>query len=99
MKYLDGRYYVEVKDHRYKIRPIENKILRFRDSPKSLRTQYQVQNETQIRTNQKVIKKYNDELIVKNYLNKNQPVIQQRKMKPPNCPSCKQNNWLEFIKG
>ena len=28
MKYLDGQYYVEVKDHRYKIHPTENKILR-----------------------------------------------------------------------
>ena len=67
MKYLDGNYYVEVKDHRYKIHPTENIILRKRDPPYSLRTQYQVQNETQIRRNQKVIKDDNDELIVKNY--------------------------------
>ena len=25
MKYLDGNYYVEVKDHRYKFHPTENK--------------------------------------------------------------------------
>ena len=68
MKYLNGQYYVEVKDHRYKIHPKENIILRLRDEPKSLRTQYQVQNETQIRRNQKVTKNDNDELIVKNYL-------------------------------
>ena len=67
MKYLNGEYYVEVKDHRYKIHPTENIILRKRDHPTSLRTQYQVQNETQIRKNQKVIKNGNDELIVKNY--------------------------------
>ena len=97
MKYLNGEYYVEVKDLRYKIHPTENIILRKRDPPTSLRTQYQVQNETQIRKNQKVIKNDNDELIVKNYpKNKNkQPNIQQL----PNCPSCKQNNWLEFDKG
>ena len=97
MKYLDGNYYVEVKDHRYKIHPTENIILRKRDPPSSLRTQYQVQNETQIRRNQKVIKNDNDQLVVKNYprnINK-QPIIQQL----PNCPSCKQNNWLEFDKG
>ena len=101
MKYLNGDYYVEVKDHRYKIHPTENIILRKRDPPKSLRTQYQVQNETQIRRNQKVIKNDNDQLMVKNYpKNKNkQPIIQQRKIKPPNCPNCKQNTWLEFDKG
>ena len=72
MKYLDGNYYVEVKDNRYKIHPTENIILRKRDPPTSLRTQYQVQNETQIRRNQKVIKNDNDQLIVKNYPKNNQ---------------------------
>ena len=99
MKYLNGEYYTEVKDHRYLIHPNENIILRKRDEPKSLRTQYQVQNETQIRKNQKVIKNDNDELIVKNYPKNKQPIIQQRKFKPPNCSTCKQNNWLEFDKG
>ena len=98
MKYLDGNYYVEVKDYRYKIHPTENIILRLRDEPKSLRTQYQVQNETQIRRNQKVVKNDNDQLVVKNYpKNKKQPIIQQSNL--PNCPSCKQNTWLEFDKG
>ena len=46
---------LEVKDHRYKTHRTEKIKLRFRDEPKSLRTQYQVQNETQIR-NQKVVK-------------------------------------------
>ena len=55
MQYLNGEYYVEVRDHRYKIQPTKNKIVRKRDEPKSLRTQYQVQNETKIRRNQKVI--------------------------------------------
>ena len=64
MKYLNGEYYVEVSDHRYKVHPTENIIIRKRDEPKSLRTQYQVQTETKIRRNQKVIKN-NDELIVK----------------------------------
>ena len=101
MKYLNSEYYVEVKDHRYKIHPTQNIILRKRDPPTSPRTQYQVQNETKIRRNQKVIRNDNDELVVKNYpKNKNkQPIIQQQKFKPPKCPSCKQNNWLEFDKG
>ena len=99
MKYLDGNYYVEVKDHRYKIHPTQNIILRKRDEPKSLRTQNQVQNETQIRRNQKVIKNDNDQLVVKNYPKNKQPIVQQQKFKLPNCPSCKQNNWIEFNKG
>ena len=52
MKYLTGQYYVEVKDHRYTIHPTENIISKLRDEPKSLRTQYQVQNYTQFRKNQ-----------------------------------------------
>ena len=99
MKYPNGEYYVEVKDHRYKIHPTENIILRKRDPPTSLRTQYQVQNETRIRRNQKVNKNDNNELVVKNYPKNKQPIIQQQKFKPPNCPSCKQNTWLEFGKG
>ena len=99
MKYLNGEYYVEVKDQRYKIHPTEIIILRKRDPPISLRTQYQVQNETQTRKNQKVNKNDNNQLAVKNHPKKIQPIIQQQKFKPPNCPSCKQNIWLEFDKG
>ena len=57
-----------MKDRRCRIHPTENIILSLRDEPKSLGTQYQIQNETQIRKTQKVIKNDNDELIVKNYL-------------------------------
>ena len=67
MKFFNGEYYVEVKDDPYRIHPTEKIILRLRDEPKSLRTQNQVQNNTQIRKNQKVIKNDNDELIVKIY--------------------------------
>ena len=99
MKYLEGKYYVEVKDHRYKIHPTENFIIRKLDPPSSLRTQYQVQNETKIRRNQKGNKTENDELIVESYTKSKQVFIQQQpKFKPPNCPSCKQNFWLEFDK-
>ena len=86
MKYLDSQYYVEVKDHRHKNPPNESIILRFRDPPNSLRTQYEVENNTQIRRNQKVIKNTNDELIVKKHPKKTQPVIQQQStLKPPSC--------------
>ena len=99
MKFLNGRYYVEVKDKRYRIHPTENIISRLRDPPQSLRTQNQVENQTEIRKNQKVIRDDNNELVVKNYSENKQPIIQQPKFKLPNCPSCKQNNWLEFDKG
>ena len=97
MKYLNGEYHVEVKDHRYRIHPTENITLRKRDPPTSVRTQYQVQNETRIRRKQRTIKRFNDQLVVKNYLkNKNkQPIIHKQL---PNCATCKQNNWLEFDK-
>ena len=61
MKYLNAEYYVEVKFHRYRIHPTEINFLRKRDPPKSLRTQYQVQKENQIRKNQKVIRINNNE--------------------------------------
>ena len=98
MKYLDGNYYVEVKDHRYRIHPTEKIILRKRDPPTSLRTQHQIQNENQIRRNQRVIKNDNDQLVVKNYPTNEQPIVQKQKFKHHNCPSCKQNAWLEFDK-
>ena len=46
MKYLNGIYYVEVEDNRYKFQLTEINILRKRDPPTSLRNQYQFQNET-----------------------------------------------------
>ena len=98
MKYLNGNYYVEVKDHRYRIHPTENIILRERDLPKSLGFQYEPQNEIKIRRNQKVFRNINNELEVKNYPKNNQP-IQQQKFKPPNCPNCKRNSWLENDEG
>ena len=94
MKFPNGQYYVGVKDHRYEIQPTEILILGERDLPKCLKTQYQVQNETQIRKNQKIIKNNNDELILKSILKRN-----NQKFEPPNCPSCKQNILLEFDRG
>ena len=98
MKFLNGEYHVEVKDHRFKIHPNENIILRLRDPPKGLRTQYKVQKATQIRKNQKVNKNDNDQLVVENYPNNKQSTQQKQNFKPPKCPSCKQNVWLEFDK-
>ena len=98
MKYLTGEFYVEVKDHRYKIHPIENNILPKRDPPQSLRTQYQVQNNTQIKRNQEVVEN-NGKLEVKNYPKNKQAISQQRKINSPSCPICRRNNRLEFDKG
>ena len=102
MIFLNGQFYVEVKDKRYRIYPTDNIILRERDPPKSLRNHYQVQKNIQIRKNQKIKKNDNNELEVENYLgNKKQPVKQHQrlKFKPINYPICKQNNWLDFDKG
>ena len=67
MKYPNANYYVEVNDHRYRFHSSENIILRLREPPKSLRTQYQVQNESQIRRKHKVNKNDSDQLVVKSY--------------------------------
>ena len=58
-----------------------------------------MQNDTQIRKNQKVIGNDKNELLVKNYPKKKPPINRQPEIKPPNCPNCKQNNWLEIDKG
>ena len=63
-----------------------------------MRTQKQVQNETQIRKKQKVIKNDKDELEVKNQSENKQPISQQQTFNTPACPSCKRNNWLGFDK-
>ena len=99
MNFHNGEYYVEVKDHRYRIHPTEIIVLRKQDPPHSLRTQYQVQNEIQISRNLKVVEK-NGKIEVKNYPKKKKQLIkQQPKFKPPNCPSCKRNIWLQVDKG
>ena len=66
MKNLIGIYYVEVKHKRYSIHSNERNELRIGEKTKSLGTQYQFQNDTQIRKNHKVFKSKNDEIIVKN---------------------------------
>ena len=88
---------MEVKDQRYRIHPTENIILRKTDPPTSLRTQYQVQYNTQIRKNQKFVE-INGKLEVKIYPKNNQPIIQQRENIIRNCRSCKRNIWLGFDK-
>ena len=44
--------------------------------------------------NQKIVGNDNDELEVKSQLKTKQPIKQQPKIKPPDCPSCKRNSWL-----
>ena len=66
MKYLNGDYYVEVKDERYIIHAKENIILRKRDPSKNLSTHYQVQKEIQLGKNQRVVQN-NGTLEAKSY--------------------------------
>ena len=83
MNNLNDIIYVEVKDVSYKTHPAENNIIRGRYPPKSRRTHYQVQNNTQIRKNQKNIGKDNDEIVAKIDPEKKQIIIQQRRTDPP----------------
>ena len=99
MSYSKGINYVEVKDKRYSIHPSEKIILKLRDPPQSLRIQYRAQRETEIKRNQKVLKKDNDEMIVKNYLKKKKANIQQPKYNWTKCLGCKWNNCFAFDKG
>ena len=99
MKHLNGDFYVEVKDHRYIIHPTEKIILRKRNAPTTLELNIKFKKKLRLEKKQKVIKIDNDQLLVKNFPKNKQPIIQQQKFKPPNCPSCKRNNWLEFDKG
>ena len=55
MKYRDGQYYVEVKDQRYKFFPTEDISLGKGNPPQLLRTQNQVQCETQFRKKIKML--------------------------------------------
>ena len=67
MIYLDGKYYVELKDTRYRIHPLYDNIIGETEETKLLRTQNQFEKITQIRWNQKVNKNKTDELEVNRY--------------------------------
>ena len=45
----------------------------------------------------KGIRRNNNELEVEKYPKNKQTI--QLPCKPPNCPSCKRNNWLDFVEG
>ena len=92
-------YFVEVKKKRQIIPPTEILKTRKENLPKSMRTHYQVQKNLGIRKSQKVFRKHNDEILVKNCPKKTKTDIQQPKFKlPPFCPSCKRTIWLELDK-
>ena len=99
MNDLNGICNVEVEHKRYITHPNGNTIIRERKEPKNIRTQYQVHNETKMRKDQEVNKNDNNELEVKHYQKRKEPIIQQTKINLPNCPDCKQNNWIEFNRG
>ena len=67
IKHLKAKYYVEVKEKKNILHPIKKNILRLSELSKSLKTQNQVQNETQTKKSQNYIGKYNNQLEVKNY--------------------------------
>ena len=96
MKHPYKNYHEEVRDKRYKFHPTENIILKEREEPNSLRTQYQIQNNTKIKKNQKDIKNENDELLIKHNPKKQTFIILKPKFNLPNCPYCNRMNWLDF---
>ena len=55
-KYLNGQFYVEVKNQRQRLHPAEDNILGVKAPLKPLRTQYKVQIGTHIRKNKKFLK-------------------------------------------
>ena len=69
---------------------LKKMILRKKDPPQSLRTQYQVQNETQIRRNQEVIKNNNDELTANNYHKKNNQLFKNKSLNHQGVPHVKE---------
>ena len=80
IKYLKGEYYIEVKDKRYKNHPTEKIILQKRDPLKFLRKHYQVQNNFEIRKNQKVVKISIDEFLVKIILKINNQLFNKQNL-------------------
>ena len=98
MIYLNGRYYVEVKDKRYTIHPFCDIFSQQCDPAKSLRTEYQVQNINQIGLSQKGFRNQNNELEVKRYpKTKNKKTFENTKFNLPDCLSCRQVNGLNSL--
>ena len=71
--------------------------MREREPPKSPGTQHRVQNEIEIRKNLKVSRKDIDKLEVRPY-SKTKKSNQKNVFLLLACPSCRENNWIEFRK-
>ena len=99
MKYLIGNYYVEVRDHGYKIL-IQLKIIFYENEIHQILWELSIKFKTKLKLEKKSkIVENNGKLEVKSYPKSKQPIQQQQKFNPPNCPSWKQNMWLGFDKG
>lgn len=61
MKYINGKFYVEVNDKRYMIH--DNQILKLRKEPESLNTMYQVMYNVKLPKKSKVIKDNDGNLV------------------------------------
>ena len=97
MKNCNGRFYVDVKYKPYSFHPNEEIFLREREPSKTLETQHRVQNEREIRKNLKVITKDIDKLEVRPH-SETKKKNQKFKFLLLACPSCIENNWIEFSK-
>ena len=79
---------------------MNTKKIRERDPRKSLRTQYQVFNETKIRRNQKLNKNQNVEIEVNSFpIGKSYKKIFEKPNIDLEIPSCIKRIWIDFDQG
>ena len=99
MKYLNGKYYVEVNQKKYLNTPMVYNVSQKQKEPKSVGVHYHDISDAQAARNQKVIKNENDESEVKpnpkGKSNKKQKIAEKPKL-DIECPLCRNRNWIEF---
>ena len=88
-----------VKDKRYNIHPKKKDVLREREPPKSLRNQYQVINDTELKKSGKVNKINDNDIEVKAYTETKKKKTTEKPRRDIECPICKQGNCIEVDKG
>ena len=99
MKNFIGNYYVEVKHKRYSIHSNERNELRLGEKTKSLGTQYQFQNDTQIRENHKVFKIKMLKLSLRINLKTNNHLFNNLKINYLIVLVAKEKKWTCFYQG
>ena len=101
MKYLNGVYYVKVKDQRYMIHPTEDLSSRKREPPKILENSKSCKKWNEIRKKPRSWKSFTElELRPYNWRQKiNKNIIKNPKFNLPDCPICRRHIWVEYDQG